>query len=1145
MRLLRIFFLPLLALGLFLPPLAWGGGAHAASPTISVNPSSVAVNGSFALSGSGFVPGQTLVIKLDSSTLSSGVVTDRAGNFGPTTYTAPAGITSGAHTLSADSIDNQLLASTALQVTAQSVTLLLTPTGGAPGAQILAGGSGFTANEPVSIALGATVLANTTANAQGQISVSLTLPRHLPVGPNTMVATGSTSHMSGNAVYMVAAPSLTLSAPSGASGGSLTAVGHNYAAGEVVQISFAGAPVAQATADGSGSFSSTFIVPTGPSGAVQVGATGADSAIALTASFTRIGAAAALTLAPANGAPGMHIQVSGSGFTANEPVSIALGATVLANTTANAQGQISTSVALPQHLAVGSSTLVATGATSHASGSAVYTVNAPTLILSAPSGPSAGNLTVVGHNFAVGETVRVSFAGTVVAQATADGAGSFTATFAVPTGPSGVQAVAATGITSLIVTNASFTRTGAVIKANVTAITTGGALNLSGSGFGANEPIQITIPGAVLLNIRADAQGNFSTPLTIPASHAAGAVVISATGQTTRQVGSVTITVVVGPRIVLSAPAAQAGNSVTVTGTGFGAGEAISLALGNIAVGRSATNAQGAFTVAVTIPLTTPAAGTVLTATGQQTHRSAQASVNVTSRQAAALTVSPGTVLPGARLTINGSGFTPGEVVTLTTSGGQSFATATANAQGRFTITPVLPASSVPGIEHIKATGNTSRIAASIALTVAAPVSLSTRATTWYFAAGQTANDTTLSIAVLNSNTSAVQGTLTLFYGTGQTRAIPFSLAAQTRGSYNIGQIAGPLEHVAVMVQANLPIAAASSSNTSGGNDRIGTSGVSAASRTWYMAEGYTGLSFTETLYLLNPSSAATTVHISWPLGNGKAPIKYDLTVPARTQMVIPVNTYVKHASHATMINSDQPIVVARRIVFGTSQQGATLDPGATRSATTLYFAEGSTANGFEEYLTIFNPDDTRVAQVNAQFHDQLGRLLGTRSITIDPMSRGTIEVNTVAHSSSIASVLHSNLPIVAERALYFGAPNGNSAGGTVVFGRASSAMGWTFADGDTSPGRKEFDLLYNPNSRANDILLTYYTASGQVVNDTFTVPANARITVDVIRSVTGLPRGLHGLAMRSLSGVPFLAEQALYNQNLTRGSASAGAPAS
>ncbi len=1145
MRLIRLILLPLLAIGLFLPSLAMGGAHAAPTPTLSVSPTAVAAGGTFTLSGSGFAASTTLVTKLDSTTLSSTVATNSAGGFGPITYTVPAGTTIGNHSVTASTTGGTLLAAAALQVLTPTATVLLVPASGAPGAQIRVDGSGFTANEPVTIAQGATTLATATANGQGQISTSVTLPARLSPGALTLTVTGSTSKISGSATYTVNAPTLSLSATSGAVGSALTATGHNFAAGETVHISFNGTAVAQATADGSGAFSSSFSVPAGVSGAVTVTATGATSSIAVNSSFTRIGAPAALTLSPATGAPGMRVVAGGSGFTPNEPVTISLGTAALVTTTANSQGQISANLTLPQRLSPGTITLVATGSTSRMTGSAAYVVTAPTLTLSATTGQAGSSLTAVGHDFAAGEVVRVSFNGVVVAQATADSSGTFSAPFSVPAGASGSVPVTATGVSSLITASAAFTRTGVTVTANVTSIAAGSTLTLTGKGFVAGEAIQISIPGHALLDVRATAQGTFSTPLTLSASQPAGALPITASGLTSHLSGVVTVTVTAAAKITLSTGSIAAGGAFTVTGSGFGANEAVTLSVANALAKQVTANSQGSFTASITLGKTDTAATVQVVATGLQTHRVATAALTILGNPAH-LTLSASTIDAGGNFTVTGSGFGANEVVTLSVANAVA-KQVTANAQGSFTASILVGKTDTAATVQVVAAGQTTHRVATAALTIMAPVAaapLSTGATTWYFAAGQTTGGTAESIAVLNSNKSAVQGTLTLYYGVGQTRVIPFSLAAQARGTYDIGRLAGAIPHVAVMVHANLPIAAARISNR-GGNNQMGSAGTSTLSRTWNMAEGYTGLSFTETLFLLNPGSAPARVHVSWPLGNGKAPVQYDLTIPGRTQVVVPVNSYVKHASHATMITSDQPIAAARRIIFGTQQQGATLKPGTTQSATTLYFAEGSTANGFEEYLTIFNPDRARAAVVTAQFHDQLGHLLGTRSITVDPMSRGTIKVNTVARASSIASVLHSTLPIVAERALYFGAPNGNSAGGTVVFGRSTPAIGWIFATGNTSPGQAEFDLLYNPNSRANDILITYHTASGQLEQASFNVPANARVTVDLNRSVSGLPRGVHGVEIRSLSGLPFLAEQAIYNQNLTRGYALAGAPAS
>jgi len=1145
MRLFRLILLPLLAIGLFLPALAMGGAAHAATaPSLAVSPSSVTAGGTFALSGQDFTANSTLVIKLDSATLSSTVATNGDGDFGPTSLTVPAGTTVGNHSVSAYTTGGTLLAATGLQVLAPTATILLVPTSGAPGAQIRLDGSGFTPNEAVAIAQGATTLANATANSQGQISVAVPLPQRLSPGAISLTATGSTSKISGSATYTVAAPSLTLNATSGAVGSTLTAVGHNFAAGETVHVAFNGVDVAQATVDGSGTFSTSFSVPAGASGTAAVMATGANSQITANASFTRVGGPTVLTLSPTTGAPGMHLTVSGSGFSPNESVTISTGNTALVTTTANSQGQISAGLTLPQRLSAGTISLVATGSTSKMTGSAAYVVTAPSLTLSATSGAAGSTLTAVGHNFAAGEVVRVSFNGVVVAQATADSNGTFSVPFNIPAGASGSVPVTASGVSSLITAHATFTRAGATVRANVNSLAAGATLTLTGSGFAAGEAIQISIPGRVLLDIHATAQGTFSTPLALSPSQAAGALSITATGLTSHISGATTVTVTTAPKITLSASSVAAGSAFTVTGTGFGANEAVTVSVANALAKNVTANAQGDFTAHITLGASDAARTVQVVATGQQTHRAVAAALTIT-RSTVIVRSNVNDITAGNVLTLTGNGFGANEAIQITIPGAVLL-NIHANAQGAFSTRLTIPASHAAGALMISATGQTTRQVGVTKITVlSVPArTVSTGASTWYFAGGQTTDGISDSIAILNTNKVAVQGTMTLYYGVGQTRVIPFSLAAEARGTYDIGRLAGALPHVAVAVHANLPIAAVRMSNR-GGNNRVGSAGVSSLSRTWEMAEGYTGLSFTESLFLLNPNSAPASVQVAWPLGNGRAPVLYNLTIPGRTQVMVPVNSYVKAASHATMISSNEPIAAARRIIFGTQQQGATLDPGATKSATTLYFAEGSTANGFEEYLTIFNPDRSRAAAVTAQFHDQLGHLLGTRTITVDPMSRGTIKVNTVARASSIASVLHSSLPIVAERALYFGAPNGNSAGGTVVFGRSSSATGWAFASGNTGPGSSEFDLLYNPNPQANDILITYHTASGQLVQASFNVPANARMTVDLNRSVSDLPRGVHGVTMRSLSGLPFLAEQAIYNQTLTRGFALAGAPAS
>ncbi|HVC81276.1 MAG TPA: hypothetical protein VNL35_12345, partial [Chloroflexota bacterium] len=151
--------------------------------------------------------------------------------------------------------------------------------------------------------------------------------------------------------------------------------------------------------------------------------------------------------------------------------------------------------------------------------------------------------------------------------------------------------------------------------------------------------------------------------------------------------------------------------------------------------------------------------------------------------------------------------------------------------------------------------------------------------------------------------------------------------------------------------------------------------------------------------------------------------------------------------------------------------------------------------------------------------------------------------VNDVVQTSAVATVLQSNIPVVAERSMYFGAPNGGSADGTVVFGRAIPSLGWAFASGDTRNGRSEFELLFNPNRDSSTIVATFYGEDGRLLRRTFTLPGHSRLNIDVTLSVPELARGQHGIVLQSINGVSFVAEQALYDNYMRNGSATVGTP--
>ena len=212
-------------------------------------------------------------------------------------------------------------------------------------------------------------------------------------------------------------------------------------------------------------------------------------------------------------------------------------------------------------------------------------------------------------------------------------------------------------------------------------------------------------------------------------------------------------------------------------------------------------------------------------------------------------------------------------------------------------------------------------------------------------------------------------------------------------------------------------------------------------------------------------------------------------------------------------MTSSAATLVTRIMTFGRDSFGATANDGAGQAATTWLFAEGSTANGLQTFLTILNPS-SRPAVVTALLYDTEGHLLGGRSIVVDPLHRGNMRLNDTRQASSIATYVTSTQPVVVERPLYFGDPNGTRTGGSIVFGRNGADVSWIFPAGDTSLDAREFLLALNPNPVPLTLQASFYLTNGQVVAQTFTVPASARLTIDVNRMVPSVNGTLHGTTL-------------------------------
>jgi len=422
-----------------------------------------------------------------------------------------------------------------------------------------------------------------------------------------------------------AAPTVTVSPASDNPGAMVTVSGSGFAANETVTLAFDGnltySSKAQATAAGQLPETAFTIPPTSGPGAHAVVATGATSGRKATAGLTVTPApssAATLTVAPGATTRGGAVSVSGGGFTPNEAVELTIDgvSTPLTTLHADAAGALpATTITIPYAATVGAHTLTARGTTSAKTATAALTLNAVTATLTVvpASSTRGGAVTVSGGGFAAGESVTITIDGVsdplAIARAGATGLLSPTSLTIPYTATVGAHTLTATGEVSGRKATAPLTLTAVVATVSLVPTTTnrGGLLTVSGANFAAGEAVTVTADSVItpLATITATAQGLLPpTGVSVPYALATGPHTLRLTGATSGRVATAAFTVApLAPRIAVNPATASPGMVVTVSGSGFGRQERITLALNGAALPTSPpviTTTNGGFTASFT-----------------------------------------------------------------------------------------------------------------------------------------------------------------------------------------------------------------------------------------------------------------------------------------------------------------------------------------------------------------------------------------------------------------------------------------------------------------------------------------------------------------------------------------------------------------
>ncbi len=115
---------------------------------------------------------------------------------------------------------------------------------------------------------------------------------------------------------------------------------------------------------------------------------------------------------------------------------------------------------------------------------------------------------------------------------------------------------------------------------------------------------------------------------------------------------------------------------------------------------------------------------------------------------------------------------------------------------------------------------------------------------------------------------------------------------------------------------------------------------------------------------------------------------------------------------------------------------------------------------------------------------------------------------------------------------MYFGLPPDRLfKAGHESAGVTAPSTEWFLAEGATGTFFETFVLIANPNSAAADVTVTYVTETGQTVTRNKSVPANARLTVNIEAEGSATIANA-AVATRVQSTIPVVVERAQYWPN-------------
>ncbi len=274
----------------------------------------------------------------------------------------------------------------------------------------------------------------------------------------------------------------------------------------------------------------------------------------------------------------------------------------------------------------------------------------------------------------------------------------------------------------------------------------------------------------------------------------------------------------------------------------------------------------------------------------------------------------------------------------------------------------------------------------------------------------------------------------------------------------------------------------------------------SAITRTYYLAEGSTRSLFTLDVAITNPNNEAVEAHATFLRPSGP-PAEQRYSLAPHSRLTIRVNEVpgLDDTDVSTVIASPSglPLVVERTMTWDADQYGGHGGSAVEQTSTTWYFAEG--AQGFfDTFLLLANPGDVAADVVVRYLRED--RPPAQRTVRVDPRSRLTLfagaDENLAGHAFS--TVVESDVPIVAERSMYWSRGESFWMGGHESAGATAPSTTWFLAEGATGPFFDDYVLIANPGREPVDLTVRWLLETGEVVETRRVLEAQRRLTINV-----------------------------------------------